>query len=390
MNYIVLNDQITHITHNDSDALGSALVVDLYRANSLTHGATKGYLPVHTFNSVNGAKENLLFIIDMMNSVYTSNETGWEFDELDLDRFQKLLSGFRYDPLGTIAVPGEIIITDLSIDSDILDKLEDISKKFNIKFLYVDHHKSSVENNQRYSWCHVTTTDENGTLRSACKYLLDIYKEKYENFTNVISNHSFFERYIDDISRYDTWLWKTTPKDIPTENETTVIINAVGGIENAYKIINRIVLIDRIDMLSLSSLPEVQAVISASEMKKQSYIKKYTNSTVYSMGYNLEFNTPEYATAYFALVILPEEFGNDIMENIYTNSERHIDVVVGIYPSSKTLSFRKGPHSKIDLSVLAKRYGGGGHDSAAGAKLNTDQFIEILTKYYIILDEKNN
>lgn len=389
MKYLVIKDQIVHITHNDSDALGCALVVDMYRKHSIVNFAKKSYIPVHNFTVVTSANENIKFLVDTLNSIYTSEETGLEIDSIDIERFEHMVSGLKYNPLGLIAIPGEIIITDLGIDSDILDKLDDIAKKFNIKLLYVDHHTSNLHNHQRHPWCYVTSTDENGIPRSACRYLLDIFKSKNIDSSNILSNHNFFERYINDISRYDTWLWKKSPKENPDENHTTIIIDSFGGIHDAYKQISDMIIHKQEDVMEFRNLSGFDSLITASDLKKKSYIKSYTNKTVYTIGCNLDYNEPEYASAKFALVILPESYGNDIMENIYTNSERNVDIVVGIYPNSRTLSFRKGPKSKIDLSVFASKYGGGGHKDAAGARLNTKKFLSILNKYYIMLDEKH-
>lgn len=391
MKYRIIKDQIVHITHNDSDALGCALVVDMYRKYSLMHDAKKGYLPVHNFTAVTSAKETLEFLIDVLNSLYTSEETKFNFTDSNIERFERMMSGVTYDPYDVLAIPGEIIISDLGLDSEIIDKLDDIAKKFGIELLYVDHHTSNLHNHQRYPWCFVTSTDEDGIPRSACKYLLDIFKNKDINPRNVLShNHVFFEKYINDISRYDTWMWKKSPKENPDENHTSIIIDSIGGIQNAYDLIHNRIFITYSTAMRFNELPGFAPIITAYEKKRKSYIESYMNKTVYSMGYNLDFNNPEYATLMFALVILPESYGNDIMENIYLNSERDIDIVIGIYPNSRTLSFRKGPKSKVDLSLFAKKYGGGGHKDASGAKLDTETFLSILNKYYTLIDAKNH
>jgi oligoribonuclease NrnB/cAMP/cGMP phosphodiesterase (DHH superfamily) len=390
MKYKLIKDQIVHITHNDSDALGCALVVDMYRKYLFMRDAKEGYLPVHNFTAVTSAKETLEFLIDVLNSLYTTEETGFNFTDSDIERFERIMSGVTYDPYDVLTLPGEIIISDLGLDSEILDKLDDVAKKFGIELLYVDHHTSNLHNHQRYPWCFVTSADENGIPRSACKYLLDIFKHKNIAPRNVLINYTFFENYINDISRYDTWMWKKSPKKNPDENYTTIIIDSVGGIKNAYHLIRDTIIIAPCNPMNFRDLPGFNSIISVDEMKRKSYIDLYMNKTVYSMGYNLDYNNPEYATLMFALVILPDSYGNDIMENIYLNSERDIDIVIGIYPNSRTLSFRKGPNSKVDLSVFARKYGGGGHKDASGAKLDTETFLNIMNKYYTLLDENKH
>jgi oligoribonuclease NrnB/cAMP/cGMP phosphodiesterase (DHH superfamily) len=58
-----------------------------------------------------------------------------------------------------------------------------------------------------------------------------------------------------------------------------------------------------------------------------------------------------------------------------------IDVVVGIYPKSRKLSFRTN-HDDVDVSELAKSFGGGGHRNIAGATLDKENFMRILKVYY--------
>jgi oligoribonuclease NrnB/cAMP/cGMP phosphodiesterase (DHH superfamily) len=390
MNYCVIENQIVHLTHNDSDALGCALVVDMYRKHILKKNRYAcGIIPVHNFMPVVSVKENLDFLTNFLDSIYTSEETGFTLDDVDIERFEYIMSGFKYNPLGIMAIPGEIIITDLAIESSVLDKLDDVAKKFNIKLLYVDHHTSNLHNHQRYPWCYVISEDDKGKPRSACKYLLDIFKDRGIDPQVVLDNYDFFKSYINDISRYDTWLWKTDEKPIPDENHTTIIIDMVGGVYNAYKMLRKLIIADQYIVTSFRELPGIDTLISADESKRMSQIKFYSKKAVYTMGYNLNYNTPEYATLTFALIVLPESYSNDIMTDIYMNTDKNVDIVIGLFPNARTLSFRKSPKCHVDLSVFASKYGGGGHKDAAGAKLDTDAFLNILNKYYVLFDEKN-
>lgn len=394
-NYMKLDDQILHITHNDSDALGCALVIEYYKKQMNYMHDNQNSCPFsriirHHFNTVHSSKQTLELLIDVLRIIRHSNVSDESviIDTEKLSNFKQITVGYNYNDHGMICIPGIIFITDLAVDSYILDLLDDIAKYFDIELLYVDHHASNLENHKRHLWCHVKSNDANNNPRSACKYLSDIILNKNLT-TEVIHNYNAFDKLITDISRYDTWLWKTEPAE-NNENWTTILINSYGDISEAFTEINHELLIKENIVNNLCDIDKFNTLISINEVKKNQYIKKYLNNTVYDMGYNLGFNKPEYATAFCAMVILPENFGNDIMEYIYSNSERNIDIVIGIYPTSCTLSFRKGYNSKIDLSKFAANYGGGGHAAAAGAKLDTESFIKFLKYYYKLLDNKTN
>ena len=225
---------------------------------------------------------------------------------------------------------------------------------------------------------------ECGSTLISAKYLLEIIDSEGKG-ADIFPYFDFFSNYINDISRYDTWLWKKTPKDIPTENYTTILIDSYGDIEKAYKSIAKEIFYKNSVKYSLTEVSKFNTIITVDMIKRQSYIQKYEKTAVYILGYNLDFKDPDYSSKTYALLILPDSYGNDIMESIY--SKHKIDIVIGIYPSTRTLSFRKRPGCSTDLSRLAAHYGGGGHKEAAGAKLPKDKFIKFINKYYELQDE---
>jgi nanoRNase/pAp phosphatase (c-di-AMP/oligoRNAs hydrolase) len=70
------------------------------------------------------------------------------------------------------------------------------------------------------------------------------------------------------------------------------------------------------------------------------------------------------------------------MTAIYEDPRFNGDFAVGLYMSTKSLSFRASPNSSINLGLIAKAMGGGGHPSAAGVKLSSEEFLEVLRRYY--------
>lgn len=388
--YMKLTDQFLHITHNDSDALGCALVIDYYKEEVCYLNNRAGYIPVHNFNSVDSAQRTIDFLIKILTMLHWSNthpDIESTIDDNELTKFKKLTWGKDYIDNGVICIPSDIFITDVSIGEDQLIKLNDIATKMDINLLYVDHHASSLKNHQIYDWCYIKSTDDNNIPRSACKYLFDILVNRSLS-SNIISNFNAFYTLINHISRYDTWLWKTDPDEL-NENWTQIIIDGLGDIHDAYERIKKKVFGGYL-MKNLCDIDFFNTIISINETKKSNCINKYIKNVVYDTGHNLGFVNTEYASANYALIILPENFGNDIMEEIYNSTDNPVDIVIGIYPSTRTLSFRRSVSCTIDLSRLAAIYGGGGHVTASGAKLGISEFILFLNHYYKLYDQKLN
>ena len=83
-----------------------------------------------------------------------------------------------------------------------------------------------------------------------------------------------------------------------------------------------------------------------------------------------------------ALMIADSPYGSLVMESIY-NDDPDIDIVISIYPVSRSLSFRCSyTRSDIHLNEIAERIGGGGHPAAAGAHISKELMLHILDLYY--------
>lgn len=392
MKYIVNEGQILHITHNDSDALGCSLVVEYYRMqeNYKSEDSKYSYLPIHNFNSVESANQKIELINSVLTTLFMHTHTdNYEFDIPDdiLTKFKELTNGYNYNDMGMLSIPGIIIVSDLAVDITKIGRLYMLCNDFKIDLIYVDHHTSNLINHNPMRGLYIQSTDDNNIPRSACKYLFDILKDD-DYKTSIINNYDAFYNLINDISRYDTWLWKTNPIN-NDENYTTILITEIGSIYEAFESIRHHLLYKENITDGLMDIDQFSILIENSINRQNQTIKKYMKNVVYDNGCNLGFQENEYINAKFALIILPENFGNNIMEEIYTNYDHPIDVVIGLYPSSRQLTFRRSRTCDIDLSKLASIYGGGGHVSASGATLDTYTFIRFIKYYYDLLDKKN-
>ena len=392
MKYMIMNQFGIDFTHNDADAIGCAIVLDLFARHELScikFDDEKKYMCEdivslqHHFNSIYASESMISTYVNYVKRIIESDET---LTDEELTLFKLLSLGKDYNDYEVFAIPKYIIISDLPLSETNANALEEHREKYEIEVVYVDHHASN-NMNQYYPWCHVQS-EEDGIPKSAAYFLREIL---FNPIKESVTYHQFksiwgfgYDDYIEDISRYDTWEWKNHPKEIATEYYTNAIIS-YKGVKDAYLLISDTVL-NRKEISSLRDDPECNILINLFDEARERAIKNGLATTVYTTGDKLSY-PQEYHDCNVALVVLPDVNYNDVMEAIYKQEDRKVDIVMGMFPKTKTISFR-GNNPEIDLSKLAKEvYSGGGHKYAAGAKVNTTVFINALTIYYNLLDE---
>lgn len=238
-----------------------------------------------------------------------------------------------------------LYITDISPDKPVMDRLKKFSKIYNV--LHFDHHKtrSYIKN---YSF---STFD----LKKSGTELISDYLGVGKDFAKVVS-------------AYD--LWKL---DSPYR-ERSVSMNGFlqfVGFEEFFNVFKR--------DLDSDLTKEIQSVIYYSNISKKNYIgkkiKEYAEKAtdyVDSRGRNFTV---------FVVNRHVSDFGNAILEH---PEGQHLDYVVMITAGGSSCSLRsRTPEKKsVDVSEIAKFFGGGGHYSAAGFGIhvaeNNIQFISNL------------
>ena len=359
-----------HITHNDSDAVGCALVAAfVYTEYNLENNTY--------FCSATGASEKLNKILD------------------DIEK-----SGEHY--------PGFILISDISIDEETAVRLEGIRDLTGTKLLGMDHHPTN-HLYIKHDWFHVICEEkyskegviyicDNG-LRydpvinknvpiSACRFIFDDHCDKEGQYNPVIQG------LVDSISRYDTWVWKNyTPSQISHINSigtsmddiTSVLSKFLGSnnlfqqlYNNAEKLPSQYTYgyNDWIDYFFGGELLNLYHIL---KRKENLAVKSIIKRTKVIDRFHLDNSDKLYKVAMF---ISTDEYSNAQAEYIYNLSDE-IDFVIIIYPSTCNLGFRCSKNKDIDVSSIAKSYGGGGHKNASGAKLTEELlYNEILRLYY--------
>lgn len=236
-----------------------------------------------------------------------------------------------------------IYITDISVNEDVVTIIE-TEVKDKIKLL--DHHKTALWLN-KYDWAKVTEIDEELNEKTSGTYMF--YKELFnmDGKTKILANV---------IRKYDTWTWKEKNDLEPKK------LNDLMYIYGRDLFIN--------SMIEYCSSPNIDLITYEDEFLlslKQKEIDNYLENKNKSM----------IKTSLFGMtvgIIFAERFHSEIGNRLCEmNSDIDLVVIINI---DYSISYRT--IKDIDLSVIAKQFGGGGHPKASGSPLPEDLKMKII------------
>ena len=370
-----------HITHNDSDGIGCAIVTkylfEYYYGDDDENGGHGPRFPnthdndihFHSIHSaLNAVKKLISTIMDIM-------EGGYD-DDLDLETVlryyldDKIAIAMEHSTTGVLesipafsieelSIPEYIYVSDLPITEELVDLIQ--------RYRALSYDISAAELMSRYFQ----------------SYNIEHSVSRLEE---LVLGHL-----IPDISRYDTWEWRRNPKsdnaDGCNEWQVQALISAYKDPMAAYKKITECIS-DYCENESispdeaLSTYPEFNMIFKIRNIALESAInsarRNYRLVKLMEIDYDA-FDDLDYTVA---LMIADSPYGSIVMESIY-NDEPDIDIVISIYPVSRSLSFRCSYNrSDIHLNEIAERIGGGGHSAAAGAHISKELMLHILDLYY--------
>ena len=313
--------KMIHVTHNDLDGIGCAVIGKIVAENA-----------------------------------------GFEYDYrcTAIGKQDAIIRRFLNDP-----DIDSILISDLGISAETAALIDKSDKKV----WWVDHHQTSIPIAEGRSWANVQTclSVDEGILVSATWLLTT----KFANDLDVKLSRAAKE-FAWSVSRYDTWEWKKHPKDM-AEEDLNILFRYLGipqSVDHYVKLIDTLgekpFALNFADTKIVSTIKQIRANNIESAKKDARYISFSVNGDTYKVS----------------CAIVSADYGTAEMTAIYEDPQFDADFVVGLYVSTKSLSFRASPKASINLGLIAKAMGGGGHPSAAGVKLSSEEFLEFLRRYY--------
>ena len=234
-------------------------------------------------------------------------------------------------------------ITDLSVDAKYLQD----------NVYMFDHHKTAEHLNNDNNV--IVKVELNG--RKTCG--TELFYQYLVN-QHFIDNRDFF---VELVRQYDTWEWTKFNKLPYYLNNLVYILGMNNFIDTfterlAKKDINELTIFTE-DERKL--LVRNESVISNYIQDKRQYVKTF------------EINDKKVGICF-------ADTNQSILGNVICE-ENNIDIMVMVNLDRKSISFRTNKDD-IDVSVIAKRFNGGGHAKASGGTID-DKVIESIHKYIL-------
>lgn len=243
-----------------------------------------------------------------------------------------------------------ILVTDLSINEETAERVQSIydnlkeGEEFN--FALLDHHRN-LEWLNEYKWATIVPEIGDSLLSGTYLTFVNVISGLSEENINIVTQTKIYE-FVEAVRRYDTWEWINKYDNYKLSKDLSNLLK-LKGIED---FINNI----------LEKLSEERDLISAEEALVLYYKDKEMEELVKRKNKCL---IPKTIEGYNAAVIFAEsnisELGNELCK-----LHPEYDFVAMINQNSISL---RGIKKDIDLSLIAKKYGGGGHPQSAGFSL---------------------
>ncbi|WP_110926149.1 DHH family phosphoesterase [Bacillus massiliglaciei] len=248
-----------------------------------------------------------------------------------------------------------IVVTDLSVNEENEKKINDFISEGG-RALLIDHHKSALHLNKN-SWAHVTVLQEDGKQTAATSLF---YEYAVEHFG--LKRSKAVEEFVELVRQYDTWEWEANENvrakrlnDLyymfPMENFETKILSKLQNEES----------------FAFDDLENT--LLEMEEGRVERYINRKKRE-VYQAGIGPHVAGIVHAESYHS------ELGNELSKEF-----SHLDYIAIAMVGSKRISFRT-VHDDIDVSEVAAKYEGGGHQKAAGCTMTEKAFKQFVEQTF--------
>ena len=269
-------------------------------------------------------------------------------------------------------MPRQIIVNDLSFlnDDDDTNKFaEYLESKTNL--ILFDHHPSAEWMN-KYAFAHVHPTGHGSASKIFLDNVLDAIKDLDINVFDETRINSL-KNYIEVVSRYDTWEWRTDPKYRFDEYEN-ILFDLYGQDVYIVRVTDMIAAQQDVTE-TYTEITLIENYIDKRNKKNESVSKKLHRISF--KGYTMLLSLTPIGISSFS-----DEIGMYVPEQFLPP-----DTIIAVfYADNRVLSMRSTNDSLIDLSRIAvelsENNDGGGHKKAAGCKISVEDSMELIKLYY--------
>mgnify|MGYP000000644065 FL=1 len=249
-----------------------------------------------------------------------------------------------------------IYVIDLNISEELADFIENNYKD---KVKIIDHHLSCEQMN-KYSFIEVNASGKESATSLYYQYLI-------ANYDNDLLNNENTKMLVEHVRTMDVYDFSKTTKEEASKIEMLFKIYGKDNfIDKFYKVI-----IDNLELYSQEDLHLIQ--LEKDRVKRYIEDKRFIEATIDNKRVGIVFAE-----------INVSELGNYLI-----NKYDYLDYII-LINMDKKISYRG--NGKVDLSVIAKKYGGGGHIDAAGNCIPLDLKEKVIKKIFhnAIIKGENN
>ncbi|CAM5219215.1 Oligoribonuclease NrnB/cAMP/cGMP phosphodiesterase (DHH superfamily) OS=Ureibacillus acetophenoni OX=614649 GN=SAMN05877842_108131 PE=4 SV=1 [Ureibacillus acetophenoni] len=245
-----------------------------------------------------------------------------------------------------------LFITDLSPNEQNEKKLQQFYEaNGNVKL--IDHHKTALHLND-YEWGYVLVEAEDGRLTSATSLFYE-----YLVTNNFLVENEAISEFVELVRQYDTWEWEKNENHKAHSLNSLFFLVSIDEFEET--------MIERLQNNSQFDFDDFEKrLLNMEEDKIDRYIRRKRREIV-------QAKIGKYYTGIVYAESYHSELGNELGKE-----HPHLDYITILNMGGKRISFRT-IYDHVDVSEIAGRFGGGGHQKAAGCNL-----VEEAYKLYVL------
>lgn len=248
-----------------------------------------------------------------------------------------------------------VYITDLSLKMDIADKVYS-DEELKDKLYLFDHHETALSSGLN-KYKNVNVHVELNGVKTCGTELFYLYLKENEYLNDTIAISEFVEK----VRREDNWEWENY--DDIVAHDLAILFNAIGIERFVASMVE--LLKEEKDAFKLND-----TLINEVENKKEK-IKMAIESSK-------RFVRKEIIDGIKTLIVfITYEYRNDVADYFKKNNDIDFDVVAMIALDNDQISIRSLKSNNY-ARILAEKYGGGGHDTAAAIPLDYNNKSKIV------------
>lgn len=247
----------------------------------------------------------------------------------------------------------QLYITDLPVSKEVCDAISS-HPYWRSRTLIFDHHVSNLLVNE-YEFATVIVEDQNGVKQCASTIFLDYLKKKYPE---VFSHQTTVYEYVELVRLLDTWDWYEAGKT--DAKQLGQLYDLYGKTVYIAHILNQLKILHHFYFTEFE-----EELLKIEERKIQEYMDK-KKEEVWRMTID----------GHTVGIVFAENYRSELGNYLSRLYQDQIDFFALVNVSGG-ISFRSC-NDKVDLSIFAQKYHGGGHKRASGCAVEEEIKRKIL------------